>query len=290
MASEKVMKGQILDFAVQMKKLVNNKEHSDIKFLIGPNRKPIYAHRAVLSARCAVFKAMFADQSQRGSSGDRDVPFVLSDMSPEVFLAMLEFLYTNCVTLTPKIAIDILATALEYGLDELRRLASEYLVENLSIQNAPECLQAAVTYCQEELRDHTLAFIDEHTESVFKSKGFQELSEDAMVELLTSDGLQLDEMDIFMFVKDWATVNAVVLNRSVGEVVRKVVPQVRMALLSSSEIEEMEKDNKKETLVPVECFNNAWKFHAMKKSDPENPLHRRRAGTMNREHHSFLAH
>lgn len=27
MASEKVMKGQILDFAVQMKKLVNNKEH-----------------------------------------------------------------------------------------------------------------------------------------------------------------------------------------------------------------------------------------------------------------------
>ncbi|XP_033738145.1 BTB/POZ domain-containing protein 19-like [Pecten maximus] len=290
MAGEKVMKGQILDFAVQMKKLVNNKEHSDIKFLIGPNRKPIYAHRVILSARCAVFKAMFADQAQRGSSGDRDVPFVLSDMSPEVFLALMEFLYTNCVTLTPKIAIDMLATSLEYGLDELRRLSSEYLVENLSVQNAPECLQAAVTYNQDELREHIIVFIDEHTDNVFKSKGFQELSEDAMVELLGSDGLQMDELDIFNFVKDWATVNAVVLNKPVSEVARKVIPRVRLALMASSEIEEIEKDNRKDNLVPVESFNNAWKFHAMKKCEAENPLQRKRAGTMNREHHTFLGH
>ncbi|XP_060070404.1 BTB/POZ domain-containing protein 19-like [Ylistrum balloti] len=290
MAGERIMKGHILDFAIQMKKLVNNKEHSDIKFLIGPNRKPIYAHRAILSARCAIFKAMFADQAQRGSSGDKDVPCVLSDMSPDVFLAMLEFLYTNCVTLTPKIGIDILATSIEYGLDELRRLASEYLVENLSVQNATECLQAAVTYGQDVLRNDTIVFIDEHTENVFKSKGFQELSEDALVELLGSDGLQLDELDILNYVKEWATVNAVVLNKSVSEVARRVIPRIRLALLASSEIEELEKDNKKDHLIPVECFNNSWKFHAMKKAEADNPLQKKRAGTMNREHHSYLAH
>ena len=76
---------------------------SDIKFLIGQNRKAVYAHRCILASRCAVFKAMFADVSQRNGTADKDVPLILSDMSPDIFLAMMEFVYTNCVTLTPKI-------------------------------------------------------------------------------------------------------------------------------------------------------------------------------------------
>ena len=76
---------------------------SDIKFLIGQNRKAVYAHRCILASRCAVFKAMFADVSQRNGTAEKDVPLILSDMSPDIFLAMLEFIYTNCVALTPKI-------------------------------------------------------------------------------------------------------------------------------------------------------------------------------------------
>lgn len=87
--------------------------YSDIKFLIGSNRKPVFAHRCILSARCAVFKAMFAEQSQKNAS-EKDVPFVLSDMYPEIFLSMLEFIYTNCVTLTPKIVSHIYYIYLTY--------------------------------------------------------------------------------------------------------------------------------------------------------------------------------
>jgi len=39
---------------------------------------------------------------------DKDTPFVLSDMSADIFLAMLEFIYTNTVTLTPKIVSEVL--------------------------------------------------------------------------------------------------------------------------------------------------------------------------------------
>ena len=54
--------------------------------------------------RCAVFKAMFNDQAQKGEGAQNaNVPFVLTDIQPDIFLAMLEFIYTNCVTLTPKI-------------------------------------------------------------------------------------------------------------------------------------------------------------------------------------------
>ena len=78
----------------------NSHIFSDIKFLIGPSRKTVHAHRCILSARCEVFRAMFTDQSHKHKDGE--VPFVLSDMTPEIFLAMMEFIYTNCVTLNQK--------------------------------------------------------------------------------------------------------------------------------------------------------------------------------------------
>jgi len=44
---------------------------------------------------------------------------------------------------------------------------------------------------------------------VFKSKGFQELSETALAEILKVDGLNMDEAEIIKYVKEWAAVNSV---------------------------------------------------------------------------------
>lgn len=46
---------------------------------------------------------------------------------------------------------------------------------------------------------------------MFKAKAFQELGEDALIEILKSDELMLDEADIIKYIKEWATVNAVSL-------------------------------------------------------------------------------
>ena len=44
------------------------------------------------------------------------------------------------------------------------QLCGDYLIDNLSVQNACECMQAAVAYSQQDLRDHALRYIEEHTE------------------------------------------------------------------------------------------------------------------------------
>ena len=72
--------------------------------MIGTSRKAIFAHRCILSARCEVFRAMFTDPKHK----DREVPYILSDTPPEIFLAMLEYIYTNCVTLNGKIVFTLL--------------------------------------------------------------------------------------------------------------------------------------------------------------------------------------
>ncbi|CAG5118785.1 unnamed protein product [Candidula unifasciata] len=281
-----LLKGDIIDHAEMMRKLINNPEYSDLKFYIGPNRKIIYAHRCIMSARCAVFKAMLAEKN---NSDEKDVPYVLPDVSPSIFLAMLEFIYTNCVTLSPNTATDLLATALEYGLDGLRDLCVDYLVTNLSVSNACDVMQSAVTYNQNDLKEKAIVFIEDNTAEIVKSKSFQEINEDALVAILQSSRLTIDEMDLYKAVKDWSSVNSVVNRKKIHEMAREAVKHLRLSLLSPNELTALEEENKSAHFIPVESFAYAWKMHALKCGDSDNVLSRLRRGTVSRDHHKYLS-
>ena len=93
------------------------KLYSDIRFIVGEERQAIYAHKCLLAARCEVFKAMFAVKE-----GESAAPLVLSDIRPPIFLAVLEFIYTNCASLSTDMVIDVLAASIEYGLEGLTKV------------------------------------------------------------------------------------------------------------------------------------------------------------------------
>lgn len=67
----------------------------------------MFAHRCVLACRCQVFRGMLSQApvgSQDSSSSIQPQgPFILGNVQPEVFLAVIEFLYTNSVTLNSHI-------------------------------------------------------------------------------------------------------------------------------------------------------------------------------------------
>ena len=50
-------------------------------------------------------------------------------------------------------------------------------------------------------------------QKVFQTKSFHEMSTAALSEILKSDGLDMDEKDILAAVREWATVNSVLLLR-----------------------------------------------------------------------------
>ncbi|KAK2173384.1 hypothetical protein NP493_879g00023 [Ridgeia piscesae] len=283
---DRFMTGDAVGFAADMKKLINNKDTSDVKFVIGQTRKVVLAHRSLLSARCEVFRAMFTDKSQ--SHQDPEIPLVLSDMTIDIFLPMLEYIYTNCVTLTRKNAVDIMGTAVEFGLDGLRQLCIDYLIETLSVGSACEAMQAAVTYGQDELRNKAQSYVEGNTQNVFKSKSFHELSDTALATLLSSDRLDMDELEVIDAVREWATVNAVVLGKSITDMSRAVVPHIRLPLLSPEELKQVEDESKKDKLIPVEQFAYAWRYHALKQPDHSNPLTRKRKGTIARDSHNGM--
>jgi len=262
-------------FASDMRRILNSSEFSDIEFLIGEDREPIKAHKIILSGRCEVFRAMFATESSKKDS--KKAPYVLPDIRPTVFLTVLEFIYTNACKLSQSTVVDVLASAVEYGLEGLVQSSVDFILKELHVDTACEAMRVAITYQQEDLRDGCMAFIELNTRSVFKSPHFAELSEETLAYILGSDNLQADEPEIFAAMKEWGTVNMVVLNQPLKDVIKVVVENIRFPLMSKEFLAKIEKDSI--DLVPVHLISKAWKFHATKTTDPNDPVFRQRAGT-----------
>ncbi|ELU03333.1 hypothetical protein CAPTEDRAFT_140761, partial [Capitella teleta] len=259
---------------------------SDIRFVIGPNRKTIYAHRCILAARCEVFKVMFSEQAA-SKDNHADVPFVMSDTTAEVFLPLLEYIYTNCVTLTQKNCIEVLGSSMEYGLEGLRQACINWLIARISDATACEILQAGVTYNQDQLKDAAVQYIASNTAKVFQSKGFNELSDTALSYILKCNKLMMDEMEIVKHVTDWSTVNSVVLNKPVAQIAKRVNGLIRLPLLSPQELRNVEENNDNK-LLAVDSFAYAWKCHALQSWDQHNPLTTLRTGTLPRDFYKAM--
>ncbi|ETE68223.1 hypothetical protein L345_05983, partial [Ophiophagus hannah] len=80
-------------FAAALKTLINNPQFSDVTFLVGKEKQKVFAHRCLLSTRCQVLHAMLSQPQET------QVPLILNHMQPEVFLTVIEYLYTNGATL-----------------------------------------------------------------------------------------------------------------------------------------------------------------------------------------------
>ncbi|XP_038048563.1 BTB/POZ domain-containing protein 19-like [Patiria miniata] len=283
MAKERYLKGDAMPFAKQMKKLINSKDFSDIKFIVGDSRKQVRAHRCILASRCEVFRAMFADRNNK-----EETPYVMSDVDPDVFLTVLEFIYTNCVTLNVKNAFEVLSCSIEYGLDDLRKVCVGFLIDNLSVNSCCEAVQAAVSYGQEDLKTKALSFIDKNTQNVLKTRGFLELSPEAVCCILQSSKLTADELDIIRAVREWAAANSAVTHQPVQKVIQSVVRHIRLALLAPNELKQLERENEAQQIIPINAIAAAWKFHALHESELGNPQTQLRRGTSSRPSHQGL--
>lgn len=114
---------------------------------------------------------------------------VLSTVPAEAFLAVLEFLYTNSVKLYRHSVLEVLTAAVEYGLEELRKVA--------------------VTFGLGPLQERCIAFIEAHSQEALRTRGFLELSAPALLPLLRSDKLCVDEAELVLAARSWARVGAV---------------------------------------------------------------------------------
>nr|XP_045004708.1 BTB/POZ domain-containing protein 19 isoform X2 [Jaculus jaculus] len=222
-----VVHGQDAPFSTALRSLVNNPWYSDVRFVVGQERQEVFAHRCLLACRCNFFQRLLGTEPGPGVPS----PVVLSTVPAEAFLAVLEFLYTNSVKLHRQSVLEVLTAAVEYGLEELRKVA--------------------VTFGLRPLQERCIAFIEVHSQEALRTRGFLELSATALLPLLRSDKLCVDEAELVQAARNWARVGAAVLERPVAEVAAPVVPELRLALLAPAELSALEEQNRREPLIPV---------------------------------------
>uniref|UniRef100_K7E1N3 BTB domain containing 19 n=1 Tax=Monodelphis domestica TaxID=13616 RepID=K7E1N3_MONDO len=268
-----LMQGDPATFRSALRGLLNCTRFSDVRFVVGQDRREVLAHRCVLTSRCDYFRQLLG--TELPDKGCQEEPVVLADVPAEAFLTVLEFLYTNSITLDRRTVLEVMISSLEYGLSELRELCVEFVVQNLDVELVCEALQVAGLPSQDVLR----------------TPAFHELSAAALVPVLRSDRLAVDEVELIAATRHWARVSSAVLEQPMVEVAQSVVGELRLPLLNASELSTLEEQNRVEPFIPVEQIAEAWKCHALRGGESirtSSSLGRRRKGTTPREHHYYL--
>ena len=166
-------------YSSQMRALVNDEEFSDVTFLV--EDQPIHAHRAILAQRCEHFAAMF--RSGMRESIERTIP--IPTISRQVFLLLLEYIYTDSVKVELEHAIDLYIASDLYQMERLRDMCCTVVRRNLNAENAATLLQtASEAHCQ-VLKETCMSFIIDNFDVVSKTDGIKTVSHPLLLEILS---------------------------------------------------------------------------------------------------------
>ncbi|KNC49416.1 TD and POZ domain-containing protein 4 [Thecamonas trahens ATCC 50062] len=156
-----------------MRELLLDPIYADVTFFV--QGRPIRAHRAVLAARSAKFREMFAETGA--------TEFEL-DMSLEAFTALLAFVYIDRTEISLLQAMELLTAVNLFELADLKAMCESVLLNNICVENAAWMLQGAVEHECALLHEASLSFIVAHFDAVSQTEAFQELERGPIVHVI----------------------------------------------------------------------------------------------------------
>nr|XP_042126360.1 speckle-type POZ protein-like [Peromyscus maniculatus bairdii] len=127
------------------------------------------AHKAILAARSPVFRAMFQQDMEESRKNRIEIP----DLEPQVFKAMMDFIYTGKAPDLDSMTDALLAAADKYGLESLKVMCEVALFRDLSVENAAHTLFLADLHSSGQLKTQTLDFITAHVSEVSETSGWK---------------------------------------------------------------------------------------------------------------------
>ncbi|XP_041493785.1 speckle-type POZ protein-like [Microtus oregoni] len=127
------------------------------------------AHKAILAARSPVFRAMFEHDMEESRTNRIEI----HDLKPEVFKAMMNFIYTGKEPVLHSMADAVLAAADKYCLERLKVMCESALCRDLSVENAAHTLLLADLHSSVQLKSQAMDFITAHASEVFQTSSWK---------------------------------------------------------------------------------------------------------------------
>jgi len=152
-----------------LEKLFNNRSGTDVCFII--EEKEIKAHKLILSTTSPVFAAMV----ESGMKESLENHVEINDIAPDIFEALLRFVYTDRVDLNQVNVQDLLVAANKYMLSLLKLDCQKFLSERLTTENCSEMLALADLHNCVHLKKSAVNFILRNRDVVMLNDGWKNL-------------------------------------------------------------------------------------------------------------------
>ncbi|CAJ0841716.1 16156_t:CDS:2 [Entrophospora sp. SA101] len=194
---------------------IDDKRFRDVTIKVGPKYKIFKAHSLVL---CACSSYFYKELSSNGIDIDKHV-VVIPDITAKDFEVLLKYIYDGCDSLDYESSAEVfnlLLAAIKLDLDEvidylqlqLTKYHRGWLRKNLrSICDACKeykVLEILNKYCTDDIIEKNL--------EMFSSNNFDKLDKLALMELLQSEKLKMDELEIWNKVIKWSLAKQPLIN------------------------------------------------------------------------------
>ncbi|XP_051054990.1 speckle-type POZ protein-like [Phodopus roborovskii] len=127
------------------------------------------AHKVILAARSPVFRTLF----QHDLKESRTNRIEIHDLEPQVFEAMMGFIYTGKAPDLHSMADAVLAAADKYSLERLKVMCESALSRDLCVENAADSLILADLHSAKQLKTQALHFITAHASEVSETSSWK---------------------------------------------------------------------------------------------------------------------
>lgn len=148
--------------------LVNDETLSDITFIV--EGQPVYAHKLML-LRSSYFRALFLGAMRESTQST--IP--IEQVSYPIFLAVLEYLYTDNIDIPLESAMELFQSADRFCIPRLKTMCEKCMLQSITVENAAYIFHAADSHSATALRRKALKFILSHFEDVSKTESFEEM-------------------------------------------------------------------------------------------------------------------
>jgi len=151
-----------------LKGYVNTDLLSDVRFIV--EGKIIYAHK-ILCLRCPYFRNLLTGEYMESRANEISI----ADVKHASFLQVLEYLYTDEVSITVECAMDLFEIADRFGIDRLKRLCELEMLDAITVESAAHILHTADEHNAENLRQKCMNYILVHFDEVSRTPAFEEM-------------------------------------------------------------------------------------------------------------------
>jgi len=176
--------------------LLNDPQFSDISFILIDGQQ-IRAHKNILMARAPYFKSLLTN----GMKETKEKEFLINDWEPDVFKAVLRFIYCDQMAWNPATDIDriwdIFLAGKFYGLERLCRLCETFIVqEKMKTQQLPEIWNTAHELGANYTENCCYRIMELRFEKMVKSEEFLSLPKEIFQKLVISEKLVLSSEEV----------------------------------------------------------------------------------------------